>query len=386
MNEKDIEKMSLADSESADIKKKKFLERRSSWYILGFLLVILIVLLGALAGFQGGIKDRLNLAETQAAPKIQSQLANAKQDIEEGRYEVALDRLDWILEEMSPYLSEEELKEVGDLYSQTLLRISTYRTPTPEPSMTPTEPLFTPTPDLRGEEELFNTAQQLIAEELWDEAVKTLEVLRQKNIDYRSVRVDGLLYVALRNRGLDKILIEGNLEPGIYDLTLAEGFAPLDSSAEGVRNWTRMYLTGASYWDVDWAQVIYYFEQVYPQLPYLHDGTYMTTIERYRIALYKYGTQLANNGEVCEALEYFERSFEISPDPVVQPTAQWVAEECEEENKPEREEPKNTPTPVPTRVNPTAMPTQEPTIEPTEEPTIDPTAEPTATFTSTPEP
>ncbi|MDY6845952.1 MAG: PT domain-containing protein [Chloroflexota bacterium] len=388
MNEKDIHKMKGADSESDNIKKKKFLEQRSSWVILGILLALLIVLLGALAGYQSGIKERLNLAETQAAPKIQSQLANAKQDIEDGRYEVALDRLDWILEEMSPYLSEEEEKEVGDLYSQTLLRISTYRTPTPEPSPTPTEPAFTPTPDLRGEEELFNNAQQLIADESWDEAVKTLEVLRQKNIDYRPVQVDGLLYVALRNRGLDKILIEGNLEPGIYDLTLAEGFAPLDSSAEGVRNWTRMYLTGASYWDVDWAQAIYYFEQVYPQLPYLHDETYMTTTERYRIALYSYGTQLANNGEVCEALEYFERSFEVSPDPEVQPTAQWVAEECERENKEEREEPKNTSTPVPTTVNPTAEstigPTEEqPTDESTDETPVEPTAKPTAT---TPEP
>ncbi len=385
MDEKEIEKTDAVSIESADKKKKKFLERRSSWYILGIVLALLIVFVGAIAGIQRGINQRVNQAETQAAPKIQSQLTNAKQDIEEGRYEVALDRLDWILEEMSPYLSDEELKEVGDLYSQTLLRISTYRTPTPEPSPTPTEPPFTPTPDLRGEEDLFNTAKQLIAEESWDEAIKTLETLRQKNLSYRTVQVDGMLYVALRNRGLDKILIEGNLEPGIYDLTLAEGFAPLDSSAEGVRTWTRMYLTGASYWDVDWAQVIYYFEQVYPQLPYLHDGTNMTTIERYRIALYKYGTQLANNGEVCEALEYFELSFEIAPDPVVQPTAQWVAEECEEENKPEREEPKNTPTPAPTTANPTAAPTQEPTIEPTEEPTLEPTATPTAT-TITPAP
>jgi len=383
MEENEIEKIDTAAPESADKKKKKFLERRSSWYVLGILLALLIVLIGAIAGIQRGINQRLNLAENQAAPKIQSQLANAIQDIEEGRYEVALNRLDWILEEMSPYLSDQELKEVGELYSQTLLRISTYRTPTPEPTPTATEPPFTPTPDLRGEEDIFNTAKQLIAEESWDEAIKTLEILRQKNLSYRTVQVDGLLYVALRNRGLDKILIDGNLEPGIYDLTLAEGFAPLDSSAEGVRTWTRMYLTGASYWDVDWAQVIYYFEQVYPQLPYLHDGTYMTTTERFRIALYEYGTQLANNGEVCEALEYFERSFEISPDPVVQPTAQWVAEECEEERKPEKEEPTNTPTPAPTTVNPTTAPTQDPTVEPTEEPTVEPTQEPTATPTPT---
>ncbi len=377
MSNKDIEKLNTESVENNDIEKKKFIEQHYAWYLIGILFVILIVLIGALLGIPRGINARLNLAETQAAPKIQSQLNNARLDIEEGRYEVALTRLDWILEEMSPYLSAEELAEVGELYSQTLLRISTYRTPTPQASVTPTALPYTPTPDLRGEEDLFSTAQQLISEESWDEAIRTLESLRQKNIDFQPVQVDGMLYVALRNRGLDKILVEGSLEPGIYDLTLAERFAPLDSTAEGIRTWTRLYLTGASYWGVDWAQAIYYFEQVYPQLPYLRDGTNLTSTERYRIALIEYGTQLANAGEVCEALEYFQKALAISPDPDVQPTAQWVAEECEQKNKPKNEVPQNTPTPTPTGIVPTEFPTQGTTETPTAEPTQEPTGEAT---------
>ena len=393
MDDKETENLSTSGAENKEKTKKKFFERRSSWYLLGMVFVLLILLVGALLGIPRGINARVSLAETQAAPKIKSQLENARLDIEEGRFEVALDRLDWILEEMSPYLSDEELAEVGEIYSQTLLRISTYRTSTPEPSPTPTEVAYTPTPDLRGEEELFATAQQLIAQESWDEAVKTLEALRQKSIDYKSVQVDGMLYVALRNRGLDKILVQGSLEPGIYDLTLAERFAPLDSSAEGVRTWTRLYLTGASYWGVDWSQVIFYFEQVYPQLPYLRDGTGMTSTERYRIALVEFGNQLVALGEACEALEYYQRSLEISADPAIQPTAQWVAEECEEEEA-EDQEPQNTPTPIPTSVNPTAVPTQEttippttaPTDEPTQEPTVEPTEEPSEEPTEEPSP
>lgn len=376
MSELDNREKDAASNEKADKKKKKIFERRSSWYLLGFLFLILVLLLGALAGIPRGINDRVSLAETQSAPKIQSQLNNARLDIEEGRYEVALDRLDWILEEMSAYLSAEELAEVGELYSQTLLRISTFRTPTPQSSPTPTALPYTPTPDLRGEEELFSTAQRLISEESWDEAVKTLEALRQKNIDFRPVQVDGLLYVALRNRGMDKILAQGNLEQGIYDLTLAERFAPLDSSAEGIRTWTRLYITGASYWGVDWGQVIYYFEQVYPQLPFLRDSTNMTTTERYRIGLIEYGTQLANAGEVCEALEYFQMALGISADPEVQPTVQWVADECEQKNRPQPQEPQITPTPTPTIADPTDIPSQEPTIVPTSEPTQGSTSEP----------
>ena len=136
MSELDKDNNNPESVEKADQEKKKFIERRSSWYFLGALFVMLVLLVGALLGIPRGINERVSLAETQAAPKIQSQLENARLDIEEGRFEVALDRLDWILEEMSPFLSAEELAEVGELYSQTLLKISTYRTPTPESSPT----------------------------------------------------------------------------------------------------------------------------------------------------------------------------------------------------------------------------------------------------------
>jgi len=377
MNEKDIDSGTQHIDEKQAGSRKKFFQRRSSWFVLAIFAAILIVLVGALLGIPRGIRDRVSLAEAQAAPKIQSQLASARVDIEEGRFTVALGRLDWILEEMSPFLSEEELAEVGDLYSQTLLQMSSYGTPTPQPSPTPTVPVNTPTPDLRGEEDLFTTAQQLIAAESWDEAIKTLEALRDKSLDYKAIQVDGMLYVALRNRGVQKILVEGSLEPGIYDLTLAERFAPLDSSAEGFRTWTRLYLTGASFWGVDWAQVVYYFEQVYPALPNLRDGTNMTATERFRIGAMEYASQLAAAGDVCEAQEYFDKAFAIGSDPEVQPTAQWVAEECWKElNPPTRVPPTATPTPTPTPEGSGEVPTEEPTAEPTGGATQEPTETP----------
>jgi len=308
--------------------KKKFFEKRSSWIFLTVLIALLIVIIGGLLGIPQGINDRVKLAEAQALPKVEAQIESARLDIEEERFEVALERLDWILEEMAPYLSEDKLDEVGQLYSQTLLEISSYATPTPIPTPTPTIIVFTPTPDLRGEEELFATAQQQITAESWDEAIQTLEALRQKNLDYKTIQVDGMLYVALRNRGVKKILSDGSLEPGIYDLTLAEQFAPLDSSAEGFRTWARYYLTGASYWGVDWSQVVYYFEQVYPMLPNLRDGTFMTATERFRYAAVEYAEQLADAGDVCKAQEYFEKALAIQADPNIQAEADEVAEEC----------------------------------------------------------
>jgi tetratricopeptide (TPR) repeat protein len=364
MTEKNTELTQPVEKEKRKRSKKKFFERRSSWILIGILLALLIIALGALLGIPRGINDRLALAETQAAPKIQSQMESAKLDIEEERYEVALNRLDWILEEMSPYLSEEELSEVGDLYTQTLLKLSSQATPIPTVTPTPTAPINTPTPDLRGEEELFNLAKEYIVAESWDEAIQTLEALRQKNLEYKAIQVDGMLYVALRNRGVQKILVEGSLEPGIYDLTLAERFAPLDSSAEGFRTYARLYLTGASYWGVDWTQVLYYFEQIYQALPNLRDGTNMTATERYRIAAINYGSQLADADKICQANEYFALAMSLGSDPQVQPTADWVAEECYDKQHP----PTNTPMPELTPTPTVEVTTEEPPEATTEVP------------------
>jgi len=369
MKDNDLDMTAEVEKEKETRPKKKFFERRSSWFFLGFLLVLLIVLAGVLLGIPRGINDRVSLAETQASPKIRSQIESARLDIEEERYQLALDRLDWILDEMALYMSDEELAEVGELYSQTLLKLSSKGTATPVPSPTATVPVYTPTPDLRGDEELFALAQQQLASEMWDEVIQTLEALRQKNLDYKSIQVDGMLYVALRNRGVAKILIDGSLEPGIYDLTLAERFAPLDSIAEGYRTWTRLYLTGASFWGVDWAQVVYFFEQVYPALPNLRDGTNMTATERFRIGAIEYGSQLAAAGDYCQAQEYFDKAMAISGDPAVQPTAQWVADECWKKNNPPTPVPSVTPTPTPTGGAPTEAPTDEPTPEST--PTVE---------------
>jgi tetratricopeptide (TPR) repeat protein len=379
------------DGEEPKKAKKKFFERRSGWIISAVSLMLVILILAAVTGAVRGINDRVSLAETQAAPRIQSQLDGARLDIEEGRYEVALSRLNWILEEMSDFLSEDELSEVGEIYSQTLVMIAQIGTPTPQPTPTAIEPVNTPTPDLRGAQDLYDTANQFMADRAWNDVILTLASLRQKDLSFRTVQVDGMLYIALRNRGIEKILSEGSLEPGIYDLSLAERFAPLDSRAEGIRTWTRLYLTGASYWEINWAQVVFYFEQVYPHVPNLRDGTFMTATDRFRVGAIEYANELAALGDYCLAQEYFERALAISENPEIQPTAQWVAEACAsgEEGPPptELEEvqptatPRSglgpTPAPTPTQTEtPPDQPTGEPTIEPTTEPTAEPTEDP----------
>ena len=107
---------------------------------------------------------------------------------------------------------------------------------------------------------------------------------------------------------------------GIYDLALVERFGPLDTEADGYRNWARLYITGTAFWEIDWSQVVYYFGQVASSLPNLYDGNY-TANERYRTALIGYGDQLILSGDYCGARDQYQLAMSISQDGGLAPTA-----------------------------------------------------------------
>jgi hypothetical protein len=109
----------------------------------------------------------------------------------------------------------------------------------------------------------------------------------------------------LRNQGHDQITKEGNLEGGIYYLTLAERFGPLDNTAIGLRDGARMYITGASFWGLDWKQAYDYFKQVGSGWPSMWDGT-MTGSQRLQFASMRYGDNLFKQQEYCQAYELYQ--------------------------------------------------------------------------------
>jgi tetratricopeptide (TPR) repeat protein len=204
------------------------------------------------------------------------------------------------------------------------------RTATPTTAPTATTIPVTPTPDLRGFDQMFQDAQQLILNKDWQKAIDALDNLRKANLQYHTVDVDGMYYVALRNLGVQDILVDGELEMGIYDLALAERFGPLDSDADSYRTWAQYYITGASFWQVDWSQVVYYFAMVYPAMPNMHNGgaTGMTATERFRLGSIAYGDQLAKAGDFCKAKEEYSNALSLHDDPVLDPTASFVTDKC----------------------------------------------------------
>jgi tetratricopeptide (TPR) repeat protein len=269
--------------------------------ILVYALVVVVILgIALFSGYQSGIGIRRDTRAEAMSEQLGEQYQNTLVDIEFGRYEIAKQRLDWIIANDPAFPgAQEKLTEV-------LVQINlqeNYVPPTATPSLTPT-------PDFSGVQEAFARAQQLIAAQDWPGALSALDQSRQLDPSYQTSQVDGMYHFALRNNGYNLITQQGNLEGGIYYITLAERFGPLDANANGVREGARYYILGASFWELDWEQTLFYFNQVNGGWPALWDGT-MTASDRFRIASMRYGDEFFGQDKFCDAVVQYENAMRI---------------------------------------------------------------------------
>ena len=271
-------------------KPKKKLAGRIGRFFLNLLVFLLIVGLGIFGGYQSGIGIRLRNQELLVSQQVGDQFSRALVDIQFGNYGAAQQRLEYIIK-IDPSFpgAMEKLTEVMVLSS----------IPTATPFVSPTPELIVDDTNYEG---LLAQAKQLVAAQQWQNALVVLDTMRQKDPTFHTVEVDGMYYFALRNLGVDFIQA-GNLEGGIYELTLAERFAPLDATAYGLRDSARYYINAASFWELDWKLSAEYFSQLNGSG--LWDGT-MTATERYRIAAMRYGDQLYAEEQYCEAYEQYQ--------------------------------------------------------------------------------
>lgn len=329
---------------------------------------------------------------SDVALELQVQFELARMDITEKRYEAARARLEWIIEWNPGFPG------VTDLLAEALYQASITATPTLAPTPTPVPP--TPTPDTRGIEKLYSDAQEALLGGNWTVAIDTLLTLRKRDANYNAVKVDGMLYVALRYRGLDKIKGSGktdvtitkvDLEGGMYDLKLAENFGPLDVDALKYRRWAQWYISGSSFWNVDWQRAVEYFALVSNEAPYLVDINGWPAIERYRYALIKYADQLAGMGDCAGASEQYQKALALGPNLDLEATAVAASSNCSPG------QPQETPTTPIVETPGTGTPTtsQEPTLtpppettslvpSPTPTPTVSPEVTPITTSTQPP--
>jgi len=283
---------------STPLKPKK----RGRAFLVNSLILIIVITVASVAGYQSAIGVRKDYEKSVLAVQLTEQFQFADQDLQAGRYEIARQRLEFILSKDSTFPgAQEKLTEV-------LVQINLQQgiqSPTPVPSLTTT-------PDFSGAEEAFAYASQLIDVQDWPGALGALDQLRKLDSTYNQSQVDGMYYFAFRNYGV-ALINQGNLEGGIYQLTLAERFGPLDRDATSLREGARVYIIGASFWELDWEQAVFYFTQA-RTWGNLRDGT-MTATQRFWYASMRYGDELFAKGKLCagdEALAQYNNALTIA--------------------------------------------------------------------------
>ena len=282
--------------------------------------VLIAIALGGFLGYNQGINDRVLRQSSEVAMAAATQFQLGLDDMANDRYEMARGRFEYVIK-IDPTFPgvKEKLAEV---------LIALIPTTIPTATLTPT-PAFTPTPDLRGEEELFNQIKKLLADKNWDSAIVTIESLRTKNLPIRRSKWMGSTSSPCATGGLTKFCGRATwkVAPTIW-------LWPV-----GLDRWTGMrtvtacmlayYVTGASFWQVDWEKATNYFWQVAPYLPNLRDSSNIFAIDRYRQAASKFAEQILSGGDSCRASKLLDTVFQNNyRNATVEPLATRAWNEC----------------------------------------------------------
>lgn len=358
------------------------------WIVLGFFVLISAATAGMGLGYIFQADQVSEDQKISSEIELKTQYELGKLDVEAGRLEIARQRFEYILEKAPDYPGAMEfltqvlflITENEDIISQEVPN------PTKEPS-----PTLSPTVDTRAIDEIYESALQLYERMEWRSLFQTLITLRDVDPYYQVEKVDRMMYLAHYFNGIDKILVDGDLEGGLYDLSLAELFAPLDTQAEMYREWARLYQIGMSFWYVYPDRSVYYFSQLAAAAPYLKDLSGIAAVTRYRMSLLMYGDALAEGEDWCGALDQYNLAQGIYYDQAIEIMVNEVDEKCQysiatpTHTQTSTFTPSITPSQTMVTWTTTTLPSISPTIPSTVTPTMSPTiATQTQTQTTTP--
>jgi len=253
---------------------------------------------GSWMGYNQAVANRMALQEKDKISIAVAQYQLGVVDMQAGRFVVARQRFEYVIR------IDPSFPGAAQRLTESMLSMATITVPTAV--VTPT---LVPTADTRNVDQKYASAVALTNAQDWDNAIDSLMSLRKTDITYKPTDVDGMLYTALRQRGVRKIG-SGQLESGIYDLALAERLAPLDHEADGFRAIARQYIIGTSFWAFDWGQVYDYFKQIAAGNPGMVDSTGMTAQKRFSYAAAKYAEQFVATNDYCQAKDYYSQSLQ----------------------------------------------------------------------------
>lgn len=272
--------------------------------IMGLLLIIFSVLVGwfLLVGFLGWQSGQQALVDKQEE-QLNRQLTLAQENIDQGSYELAITRLDWVLERAPNSAEARQLRE------QALVGLGATPEPTPVTAVTVTPAstrLPTATPGSIGSpnEELLRI-QRLVATKFWEEALPALIAFQQQFPSYEREETDQMLYDTYMNYGLDMVRGE-EVELGMYYLAQAQKLGDLPQAVQDYQTWARLYTQGISYYGVNWAASANYFRELCLAAPF-----YQSSCDRLFTALVSLGDQYAFAQDWCPAQALYQEASQL---------------------------------------------------------------------------
>lgn len=263
--------------------------------------------LSALGGYQAGLAEQRLVATQTAEIEADIQFALGLTDLEQRRYELAIERFRYVLGVYPDYPgAAERLAEAEALLNQ------------------PTPTSVVPPSNTENPAELLAQARTYFGNQEWEAAIARLRELQGLDSTYQPASVQEMLYESLVNLGL--IYVRGDrLEEGILLLEQAAAIRPLGDQAEGERWLASLYLTGRNYWGIDWGIVISNLTLVYDQAP-----SYRDVAARLQEAHVSYADLYMAQTEYCPAEEHYAEALQIASEATIEQRWQAARDGCAE--------------------------------------------------------
>ncbi len=278
---------------------------------MGLLFIILAVAVGwfLLVAYLGWRSGEALLAEKQAAAlaeQITHQKELAADDVAQEKYDLALRRLEWVLQQ-----APDDTEAVA-LQTKAYNSLNSLLTPTPFSLETPS-PDPTPLPETTagsvGDPETeLQQIRRLMATKDYAAAIPTISGFQLEFPEYERQETDQFLYDAFINYGLD-LLESDDVELGMYYLTQAAKLGDLPQSAIDYQTWAELYLQGVAFYGVNWDASAYYFRDLCLAAPF-----YQSSCDQLEEVLIFLGDQQAVALDWCPALQSYEEASLYSND------------------------------------------------------------------------
>lgn len=297
--------VSSADNQ-ADNQPETNAPPRKTIRLLGLVLIIIAVLLGwyLLVGYLGWQSGQSAMVEERAAEldaQIQRQTALARENITQGSYNLALRRLEYVLE-IDPGNSE-----ALSLQEQAQNALATINTPQPttEAPATATplpEPTATPGRISDPETEL-QRIRRLVDNRDWQAALPALIAFQRQFPEFERLESDQLLYDTYIESGL--LLLEGEqVELGLYYLDQAAQLGDLPQEVLDYELWAELYLQGIAFYNVNWDVATYYFRELCLSAPF-----YQSACELLQESLENFADQYVVTMDYCPAQDLYQEAL-----------------------------------------------------------------------------